>query len=79
MIRLLESAEEGVLAVNRENGGFFRYTDGNRKQEKEPMSDDIFDFDIDAELEQAEKRAQQKAQETPAELQDESDCDGCKI
>ncbi|WP_268794296.1 hypothetical protein [Pragia fontium] len=43
------------------------------------MSDDIFDFDIDAELEQAEKKAQQKASETPDAVQDEGDCEGCKI
>lgn len=43
------------------------------------MSDDIFDFDIDAELEQAEKKAQQKASELPDLIEDEGDCEGCKI
>ena len=43
------------------------------------MNEDIFDFDIDAQLEQAEKRAQEKANEVPAELNDEADCEGCKI
>lgn len=44
------------------------------------MNEDIFDFDIDAQLEQAEKRAQEKkANEVPVELNDEADCEGCKI
>ncbi len=43
------------------------------------MSDDIFEFDIDAQLEQAEANAKQKASEVPAELNDEADCEGCKI
>lgn len=43
------------------------------------MNEDIFDFDIDAQLELAEKRAQEKASEVPVELNDEADCEGCKI
>jgi hypothetical protein len=43
------------------------------------MSDDIFDFDIDAELEKAASKVQQKASEVPELLQDEDDCEGCKI
>lgn len=43
------------------------------------MNEDIFDFDIDAQLEQAEKRAQEKVNEVPVELNDEADCEGCKI
>lgn len=43
------------------------------------MNEDIFDFDIDEQLEQAEKRAQEKANEVPVELNDEADCEGCKI
>ncbi|HGM5488957.1 TPA: hypothetical protein ACKP1B_000547 [Serratia fonticola] len=43
------------------------------------MSDDIFDFDIDAELAQAEKNAALKAREIPEILEDEEDCEGCKI
>lgn len=43
------------------------------------MNDDIFDFDIDAQLEEAEQKAQQKASALPTLLTDEEDCDGCKI
>ncbi|SQI34311.1 Uncharacterised protein [Leminorella richardii] len=43
------------------------------------MSDDIFDFDIDAELEEAEKKVAQKASESPEQVFDEGDCEGCKI
>ena len=43
------------------------------------MSDDIFDFDIDAALETAEVKAAEKAAEVPEAVQDESDCEGCKI
>ncbi|WP_268993524.1 hypothetical protein [Limnobaculum parvum] len=43
------------------------------------MSDDIFDFDIDAELEKAEKKAEQKVNELPDIIQDQDDCEGCKI
>lgn len=43
------------------------------------MNDDIFDFDIDAELEEAEKKAQQKVNEVPDMLLSEDDCEGCKI
>ncbi|ADP12891.1 MULTISPECIES: hypothetical protein [Erwinia] len=43
------------------------------------MQDDIFEFDIDAELEQARARAEQKAAEVPVDLGDEADCEGCKI
>lgn len=43
------------------------------------MSDDIFDFDIDAELAKAEEKAAQKVKEVPEFLEDEVDCEGCKI
>ncbi|WP_281351005.1 hypothetical protein [Budvicia diplopodorum] len=43
------------------------------------MSDDIFDFDIDAELEVAQKKAEQKINEVPDALLGEDDCEGCKI
>lgn len=43
------------------------------------MKDDIFEFDIDAELEQAEAKAEQKASEVPSDLSEEADCEGCKI
>lgn len=43
------------------------------------MSDDIFDFDIDAELAKAEQKAAQKEREAPEILEDEADCEGCKI
>ncbi|MFC0225714.1 hypothetical protein [Serratia aquatilis] len=43
------------------------------------MSDDVFDFDIDAELAKAEKNAAQKALDVPEVLEDEEDCEGCKI
>jgi len=43
------------------------------------LSDDIFDFDIDAALETAEVKAAEKAAEVPEAVQDESDCEGCKI
>ena len=43
------------------------------------MSDDIFDFDIDAALEKAEEKAAEKASAVPEVIQDESDCQGCKI
>ncbi|WP_267431742.1 hypothetical protein [Erwinia psidii] len=43
------------------------------------MKDDIFEFDIDAELEQAEANAEKKASEIPADSGDEADCEGCKI
>ncbi|WP_255309099.1 hypothetical protein [Leminorella grimontii] len=43
------------------------------------MSDDVFDFDIDAELEEAEKKVAEKASELPEQTFDESDCEGCKI
>ncbi|WP_260516241.1 hypothetical protein [Serratia proteamaculans] len=43
------------------------------------MSDDIFDFDIDAELAEAEEKAAQKVKELPEILEDEADCEGCKI
>lgn len=40
------------------------------------MSDDIFDFDIDAELAKAEEKAAQKVKEVPEFLEDEADCEG---
>lgn len=43
------------------------------------MSDDIFDFDIDAALETAEEKAAQKVNAVPEILDDEADCEGCKI
>lgn len=43
------------------------------------MNDDIFDFDIDAELEAAEKKAEQKVNEVPEITSGEDDCEGCKI
>lgn len=43
------------------------------------MKDDIFEFDIDAQLEQAEANAEKKASEVPTDLNDEADCEGCKI
>ncbi|MGP3166651.1 hypothetical protein ACTVMP_23755 [Serratia marcescens] len=39
------------------------------------MSDDIFDFDIDAELAKAEEKAAQKVKEVPEFLEDEADCE----
>ncbi len=43
------------------------------------MSDDMFEFDIDAQLADAEAKAREKASEVPADLSDEADCEGCKI
>lgn len=43
------------------------------------MNDDVFEFDIDAQLEQAEVKAAQKADEVPDVLSDEADCEGCKL
>jgi hypothetical protein len=43
------------------------------------MNDDMFEFDIDAQLEQAEAKAKKKASEVPDDLGDEADCEGCKI
>ncbi|WP_257720495.1 hypothetical protein [Chania multitudinisentens] len=43
------------------------------------MSDDIFDFDIDAELAKAEEKTEKKINEIPEILDDEADCEGCKI
>ncbi|AHF76702.1 hypothetical protein Sant_1647 [Sodalis praecaptivus] len=43
------------------------------------MNDDIFEFDIDAELAKAEKNAEKKADEVPEPLSAEDDCEGCKI
>lgn len=43
------------------------------------MNDDIFEFDIDAELVQAEQNADKKASAVPEQLSDEDDCEGCKI
>ncbi|CAK8741240.1 hypothetical protein SODG_004651 [Sodalis praecaptivus] len=42
------------------------------------MNDDIFEFDIDAELTKAEKTSK-KADEVPEPLSAEDDCEGCKI
>lgn len=43
------------------------------------MSDDIFDFDIDAELAAAEKKAAEQANALPEAVEDETDCESCKI
>ncbi|MGG6135761.1 hypothetical protein ACQV2E_07790 [Pantoea allii] len=43
------------------------------------MSDDMFEFDIDSQLEQAEAKAEKKAAEVPEDLIDDADCEGCKI
>jgi len=43
------------------------------------MNDDIFEFDIDAQLEEAQANAEKKASEVPAALSDDADCEGCKI
>lgn len=43
------------------------------------MNDDMFEFDIDAQLEQAEARAAEKVNEVPDDSGDEADCEGCKI
>lgn len=43
------------------------------------MNDDMFEFDIDAQLEEAQANAEKKVSEVPVELNDEADCEGCKI
>ncbi|MGD8162313.1 hypothetical protein [Pantoea sp. FN0307] len=43
------------------------------------MNDDMFEFDIDTQLEEAQANAEKKASEVPTELNDEADCEGCKI
>jgi len=43
------------------------------------MNDDIFDFDIDAELALAEQKTEQKINQLPEVMADEDDCEGCKI
>lgn len=43
------------------------------------MNDDIFEFDIDAELAKAQENAEQKAKAVPDVLSDEDECEGCKI
>lgn len=43
------------------------------------MSDDMFEFDIDAQLADAEAKAREKANEVPVDLSDDADCEGCKI
>lgn len=43
------------------------------------MSDDIFDFDIDAELAKAAEKTEKKAAELPDIQGGEEDCEGCKI
>ncbi len=43
------------------------------------MSDDIFEFDIDAQLADAEAKAQEKASAIPDSSEDEGDCESCKI
>lgn len=43
------------------------------------MNDDIFEFDIDAELAKAQEHAEQKAKAMPEDFTAEDDCEGCKI
>lgn len=43
------------------------------------VNDDIFEFDIDAELVKAEEKAAQKVKEMPEILDDQADCESCKI
>ncbi len=43
------------------------------------MNDDVFEFDIDAELAAAEENAGKKAKEIPELPDGEEDCEGCKI
>ncbi len=43
------------------------------------MNDDVFEFDIDAELAAAEENARKKAQAIPEPPAEEEDCEGCKI
>ncbi len=44
------------------------------------MDDKLFEFDIDAQLEEAEARAAKKVDEQPLEcLPDDSECESCKI
>lgn len=43
------------------------------------MSDDMFEFDIDSQLAAAEAKAQEKASEVPADLNDDAECESCKI
>ena len=42
------------------------------------MSDDIFDFDIDAELAKAEEKAAQKVKEVPEFIEEQAHLEGCK-
>ncbi len=43
------------------------------------MNDDVFEFDIDAELAAAEENVSKKAQVIPEPPAEEEDCEGCKI
>ncbi|WP_255508601.1 hypothetical protein [Nissabacter sp. SGAir0207] len=43
------------------------------------MSDDIFDFDIDAELAKAAEKTEKRVNEVPEVAGGEEDCEGCKI
>lgn len=43
------------------------------------MNDDLFDFDIDAELASVSQKTEQRANEVPEEIDSEEDCDSCKI
>lgn len=43
------------------------------------MNDDIFEFDIDAALVNAEVQAEKKASAVPDATSEEDDCEGCKI
>lgn len=43
------------------------------------MNDNMFEFDIDAQLEEAQANAEKKASELPELMDDEADCEGCKI
>ncbi|CAK9885307.1 MAG: hypothetical protein XXXJIFNMEKO3_01704 [Candidatus Erwinia impunctatus] len=42
-------------------------------------SDDDFEFDIDAQLEDAQERAREKALTLPSSEEDEGECESCKI
>ncbi len=43
------------------------------------MSDEMFEFDIDAQLAEAEAKALRKVNAQPVELEEDEDCEGCKI
>ena len=43
------------------------------------MNDDMFEIVIDAQLDQAEAKAAEKANEVTADMSDEADSEACKI